>query len=209
MPLDEYRRKRRRERTPEPFGEREVAAVPHAGGIFVVQKHQARALHYDFRLEMDGVLRSWAVPKGPSMNPRDRRLAVMVEDHPLEYADFEGRIPEGEYGAGAVIVWDRGEYQMVDPADAGEGVRRGGFEFELRGEKLRGGFVLIRTRGMRGAPADRRQQWLLIKRRDRFASERDVAATRPRSVISRLTLEQMQRGGRSGSKRRSHSARLR
>ncbi|MGH7948607.1 MAG: DNA polymerase ligase N-terminal domain-containing protein, partial [Candidatus Binataceae bacterium] len=138
-----------------------------------------------------------AVPKGPSMNPRERRLAVMVEDHPLEYADFEGRIPQGEYGGGAVIVWDRGEYRMIDPPDdAGAGVRRGGFEFELRGEKLRGAFVMIRTRAMRGARTDRREQWLLIKRRDRFASDRDVLSSMPRSVISGLTLEEMQHGAR-------------
>lgn len=197
MPVDEYRRKRRRDRTPEPFGNK-ASTGTRASGLFAVQKHKARALHYDFRLEMDGVLRSWAVPRGPSMNPRERRLAVMVEDHPLEYADFEGCIPKGEYGGGAVIVWDRGEYRMIDPPDdPDEGVRRGRFEFELRGKKLRGAFVLIRTRGMPGARSDRREQWLLIKRRDRFASERDLLSSRPRSVISRLTLDEMQRGSRA------------
>jgi bifunctional non-homologous end joining protein LigD len=169
-----------------------------ASGIFVVQKHQARRLHYDFRLEMDGVLRSWAVPKGPSMNPREPRLAVEVEDHPLEYADFEGRIAEGKYGGGAVIVWDRGRYTMVDPPrDASAGVRRGGFEFELHGRKLRGSFVLIRTRARPGSRRDARAQWLLIKRRDRYATEADVFARKARSVISNRTLESLLRGAKA------------
>lgn len=121
---------------------------------FVVQEHHARRLHYDFRLEMDGVLKSWAVPKGPSMDPARKRLAVQVEDHDLDYAGFEGTIPEGSYGAGEVAIWDRGEYMPR----AGS-VEEGRLEFTLKGEKLRGGFVLVRLKG-------RRTDWLIIKKRD-------------------------------------------
>src|ERR1022692_4378672 len=132
MSLSKYREKRHAERTPEPFGHTVPTGRSATGGIFVIQKHAARRLHYDFRLEMEGVLRSWAVPKGPSLNPADKRLAVAVEDHPLEYGDFEGVIPQGNYGAGSVIVWDRGEYQTLDPAgDALRGVRDGKLDIAL------------------------------------------------------------------------------
>ncbi len=125
--------------------------------IFVVHEHHARHLHYDLRLEMDGVLKSWAVPKGPSMNPADKRLAVMVDDHSLEYADFEGTIPEGQYGAGKVIIWDKGEFSLLKG-----GIKKGNLEFELKGKRLRGRFVLIRMK-----KSDK--NWLLIKMKDAFA----------------------------------------
>lgn len=122
--------------------------------IFVVHEHHASRLHYDFRLEMDGVLRSWAMPKGPSMDPSQRRLAVQVDDHPMEYADFQGIIPKGQYGAGAVLIWDRGEYELEHKED-------GRMSLLLKGEKLKGGFTLMRMKGKRGS-----DQWLLLKRKD-------------------------------------------
>src|SRR5271168_382624 len=132
MSLTKYRRKRSAARTPEPFGREVSAPSPTTSGTFVVQKHAARRLHYDFRLEMEGVLRSWAVPKGPSLNPKDKRLAVMVEDHPIEYGDFEGTIPAGNYGAGEVIVWDRGVYRITDPPDdVADAVRAGKLDIEM------------------------------------------------------------------------------
>ena len=152
--------------------------------VFVVQKHQASRLHYDFRLELDGVLKSWAVPKGPLLNPREKRLALMVEDHPLEYGTFEGVIAEGSYGAGEVIVWDRGSYQPLagETKDAmqeqvREQLNRGKLRFLLFGEKLRGEYVLIRQKRL-GERA-----WLLIKKRDRYASDTDVTL-QEQSVIS-------------------------
>ena len=195
MTLDEYRRKRSAERTPEPFGETPLPGRP-AGGMFVVQKHAATRLHYDFRLEMEGVLRSWAIPKGPSLNPADKRLAVMVEDHPIEYGDFEGIIPEGNYGAGEVIVWDRGVYRLADPPDDVAGaVRAGKLDIEMFGFKLRGGYAMVRTSGRKSearASRNEKPQWLLIKRHDAFAStETDIAESRPRSVLSGLTLQEL------------------
>ena len=136
MGLAEYRRKRTFTRTPEPAGKK-PAGRRRGRGVFVVQKHAASRLHYDFRLESEGVLKSWAVPKGPSLDPRDKRLAVEVEDHPLEYGDFEGTIPEGEYGGGRVLLWDRGHWEPE--GDAAEALRRGRLKFKLEGEKLRGG----------------------------------------------------------------------
>jgi bifunctional non-homologous end joining protein LigD len=124
---------------------------------FVVHEHHAKHLHFDFRLEKDGVLKSWAVPKGPSMNPNDKRLAIMVEDHPLEYGDFEGVIPEGQYGAGKVYIWDKGQYQTVKGC-----LEEGQWEIQLDGEKLKGNFVLLKIKG-------KPDQWLLIKKKDRFA----------------------------------------
>ncbi|HXZ87728.1 MAG TPA: non-homologous end-joining DNA ligase, partial [Candidatus Binataceae bacterium] len=194
MALEKYREKRSAERTPEPFGSTPRGPVLRSGGMFVVQKHAARRLHYDFRLEMESVLRSWAIPKGPSLNPGDKRLAVMVEDHPLEYGDFEGLIPEGNYGAGAVIVWDRGEYRVIDPpgADAAECVRAGKLDIEMHGFKLRGAFTLVRMNGgSKGRAPEEKEQWLLIKKRDDFVSDADLTAAHPRSVLSGLTIEEL------------------
>src|SRR5262249_19314699 len=156
-PLDAYRNKRDPARTPEPFG------APRAGGgaMFVIQKHAARGLHYDVRLEMDGVLKSWAVPKGPSLKAEEKRLAVHVEDHPVEYADFEGIIPEGNYGAGAVIVWDRGWYRLVKEGAPAAQLTTGRLEVELFGVKLRGRWTLAR---MSGSGKD----WLMLKKADAF-----------------------------------------
>jgi len=190
--LKPYRRKRDPKKTPEPNGApaRRAARRP----IFVVQKHRARTLHYDFRLEVDGVLKSWAVPKGPSVNPGDKRLAVLVEDHPLDYADFEGVIPEGEYGAGAVIVWDRGTYSNLReetnegaPVSMADAIEAGEIAVRLEGEKLRGGFALVRTR-MGGDP----KNWLLIKMKDTDADpRRNPVENEPASVLTGRTIEKI------------------
>ncbi len=182
-PLDEYRRKRDPERTPEPFGGRR----PAAGHLFVVHKHSARRLHYDLRLEIDGVLASWAVPKGPSVRHGEKRLAVHVEDHPLEYADFEGVIPEGSYGAGPSIVWDRGAFRPLGDRPAREQVERGKLEFELQGAKLRGQWVLARMSG-------KDREWLLLKKRDAFADGEEPVERWPESVLSGLTVEELRQG---------------
>jgi bifunctional non-homologous end joining protein LigD len=180
-PLGEYHRKRDFGVTPEPRG----APSGAAGRSFVVQKHAARQLHYDFRLEMDGVLRSWSVPKGPSLDPRDKRLAVETEDHPVEYGEFEGVIPAGEYGGGSVAIWDRGTWEPQ--ADASEGYRKGALRFRLQGEKLRGGFVLARMK----KPKESKPTWLLIKSRDEFAREggAGIIDERPESVATGRTVE--------------------
>jgi bifunctional non-homologous end joining protein LigD len=192
MSLTKYRHKRSAARTPEPFGREASGTTPTTGGTFVVQKHAARRLHYDFRLEMEGVLRSWAVPKGPSMNPADKHLAVAVEDHPLEYGDFEGVIPPGNYGAGSVIVWDRGVYDVLDPSgDAADAVRNGKIDINLHGFKLNGAFTLVRTGGRRNADTKDKQNWLLIKKRDQYATTENVFEAHPRSVLSGLTLEEL------------------
>jgi DNA ligase D-like protein (predicted 3'-phosphoesterase) len=155
----------------------------------VIQKHAASSLHYDFRLEVDGTLRSWAVPKGPSTDPREKRLAVEVEDHPLEYADFEGVIGAGSYGAGAVIVWDAGTYRNLDEERTlAEALEAGHARIWLEGEKLRGGWTLQRTRG------GEKPQWLLIKRRDEAAdARRRPQSTQPESVRTGRTVEQVAR----------------
>jgi bifunctional non-homologous end joining protein LigD len=188
--LTEYRRKRRFGVTPEPAGgptRRRGRALR-----FVVHKHRASHLHYDLRLEWKGVLLSWAVPKGPSLDPSVKRLAMQVEDHPVEYATFEGIIPAGEYGGGTVMVWDRGTWTSDTP-DVDAALRKGELKFRLEGKKLRGAWVLVRTRGgPSGKPA-----WLLIKHRDAFASDEDIVTTQPRSVASHRILAEIawQEGG--------------
>jgi DNA ligase D-like protein (predicted 3'-phosphoesterase) len=156
---------------------------------FVVQKHRASHLHYDFRLEWNGVLLSWAVPKGPSLDPSVKRLAMAVEDHPIEYATFEGVIPEGEYGGGTVMVWDHGTY-VPENGDVGAAVRKGELKFRLYGKKLRGSWVLVRTGG-RGPDGRGDRSWLLIKHRDEAASTEDIATTKPRSVLSKRILAEI------------------
>jgi bifunctional non-homologous end joining protein LigD len=168
MALEEYLAKRDFRKTPEPGP---AAARPHRQPIFVVQEHHATRLHYDFRLEADGVLKSWAVPKEPSLDPSQKRLAVQVEDHPLAYAGFAGTIPEGQYGAGTVSIWDHGTYENLlakkaVPQTVTEGIESGRLEFELHGDKLRGRFALVRMKGKRRGGKD---NWLLIKMKDEFA----------------------------------------
>jgi bifunctional non-homologous end joining protein LigD len=176
--LDVYARKRDFSKTPEPKARRAKARGPLR---FVVQKHRASALHYDFRLEAGGTLRSWAVPKGPSLDPKQRRLAMEVEDHPLEYANFEGTIPEGEYGGGTVMIWDEGVWAPMDDVDPVKAIDSGEIRFVLEGKKLKGGFTLVRT-------GDRK--WLLMKRKDEYAKPIDITQAEPRSVrTNRLLAE--------------------
>src|SRR5579871_4942939 len=156
--LEEYQRKRRFNQTPEPPPDERAS---QGDGTFVVQKHDATRLHYDFRLAIDGVLKSWAVPKGPSLNPVDKRLAVQTEDHPMDYANFEGIIPKGNYGAGTVMVWDRGTFEVEGKAGAREQVAHGEIKFALAGEKLRGSFVLVKLKN-----SQKGNEWLMIKHKD-------------------------------------------
>ena len=192
-----YAKKRDFSRTPEPRGGRRSA---RERPCFVIQEHEASTHHFDFRLEVDGVLKSWAVPKGPSTDPREKRLAVPTEDHPLEYADFEGVIPEGEYGAGAVIVWDRGPYENLTERDGrqvpiGKALENGHAVVRLEGSKLTGGYALQRT----GSGNDAR--WLLIKVDDDAAdARRNPVSTEPESVVSGKTVRELavERAGRKG-----------
>lgn len=203
-PLDDYEKKRDFRSTPEPSGEAAEptpdAGKPSATGRFVIQKHAASSLHYDFRIEADGVLKSWAVPKGPSTDPRDKRLAVMTEDHPLDYAGFEGVIPEGQYGAGTVMVWDRGTYENASVDDDGnavsveEGLESGHIKVRLDGEKLSGGYALVHT-GFRSE-----KDWLLVKEKDDAAdARRNPTSTEPDSVASGRSIEEIaaEEGGAS------------
>jgi bifunctional non-homologous end joining protein LigD len=179
--LAEYQRKRRFDVTPEPAG-KPVGPRPRVGRrplAFVVQKHRAGHLHYDLRLEHDGVMLSWAVPKGPSLDPSVKRLAMQVEPHPMDYNQFEGVIPEGEYGGGTVMIWDRGSW-MPETDDVNRALAKGDLKFILQGQKLGGSWVLVRTRGDR--------QWLLIKHRDAAATSEDITVTKSRSAVSRRTM---------------------
>jgi len=193
--LAEYRRKRDFARTVEPSGatRRGKGKAKRRHSRFTIQKHAATSLHYDFRLEIGGVLASWAVPKGPSLDPREKRLAMRTEDHPLDYVEFEGVIPKGEYGAGPVIVWDRGVYQNIsetrrgDSLTAEEGLERGDLKVLLLGEKIRGAYALVRT-----SDPGPREKWLLIKKRDEGAdARRRPTSSQPESVLSGRTIEQV------------------
>ncbi len=187
MGLTEYRRKRRFDVTAEPAGGKK--ARPRAKRLsYVIQKHRATALHYDFRLEWKGVLLSWAVPKGPSLDPSVKRMAMPTEDHPIEYAKFEGIIPEGEYGGGTVMIWDNGTWTPESP-DVDAALQKGDLKFSLDGQKLHGSWVLVRIRGREGG----RPPWLLIKHRDEFASKTDIAEKEPRSVESKRILAEIAR----------------
>lgn len=185
-----YKSKRNFDTTPEPKGDT-MSSTKSSKNIFVIQKHDATNLHYDFRLEIDGMLKSWAVPKGPSTDPHDKRLAMETEDHPLSYAQFEGVIPEGNYGAGPVIIWDHGTFDNIKEKD-GKTVplkqcyKNGQIEVDLHGKKLNGGYALIRT-----APEDAKK-WLLIKMRDEHAdARRNPVNSQPESVVSGKTIEDM------------------
>jgi bifunctional non-homologous end joining protein LigD len=192
MPLEEYRRKRKFTETPEPVGR-----VWRAGcrQIFVVQKHNASRLYYDFRLEINGVLVSWAVPKGPSVNPGEKRLAIRTEDHPLEYADFAGAIPEGQYGAGRMMVWDKGTYQPEDGIPPDEQLARGKITVVLHGKKLRGGFTLVQT-GKCSAVPSQGKRCLLIKHRDEHVDASwDIESPEfDRSFLTGRTLQEIAEG---------------
>src|SRR5687768_3429750 len=184
--LAEYRRKRDFAKTAEPAGKR----ARKKGNSFVVQKHDATRLHYDFRLELDGVLLSWAVTKGPSLNPSEKRLAVHVEDHPLDYGGFEGTIPKGEYGGGTVMLWDRGTWEPYH--DPRQGLEEGMLHFGLEGERLKGGWALVR---MPSRGKEKRENWLLIKERDEFADDADRLLEKSvTSVASGQTMEEIAHG---------------
>jgi DNA ligase D-like protein (predicted 3'-phosphoesterase) len=193
----DYRAKRDFRRGPEPAGD----LRPHVGDgepIFAVQKHRASTEHYDFQLEVDGVLKSWAAPKGPSTDPRERRLAIRLADHPIDYAEFEGVIPEGRYGVEPVIVWDAGTYRNRTERDGAEvpidqALKQGHIVVELRGYKLRGEYALART----GTDPRGRERWLLVKKRDAVADpDREILSTKPESVLSGRTVEQVAAEGR-------------
>ncbi len=188
MGLQTYHGKRHFGATKEPLGQ----VARRKGHAFVIQKHDARRLHYDLRLELDGVMKSWAVTRGPSLVPGDKRLAVQVEDHPVAYNKFEGTIPQGEYGGGTVMIWDRGTWTPDD--DPAKGLRKGHLAFHLDGEKLHGGWHLVRMRRRRG---EKRDNWLLIKQHDdeaRADKDADILAQAPRSVASGRSLDEIAAG---------------
>lgn len=186
MALEEYARKRRFERTPEPPPAN--TAEPRPGHYYCVQRHDATRLHYDFRLEIDGVLKSWAIPKGPTLDPGVKHLAAHVEDHPVEYGGFEGTIPAGNYGAGSVMLWDRGTFELLGEASGAEQMARGDVKFRLEGEKLKGEFALVLMKG-RG----KGNEWLLIKKRDAFAAPGWDVESVAYSVLSGRTQEEIAR----------------
>jgi len=183
MPLEEYARKRQFEKTPEPPGR--VKSTPGAN-YFCVQRHDATRLHYDFRLEIDGVLKSWAVPKGPTLDPGQRHFAAHVEDHPLDYGDFEGTIPAGNYGAGSVMLWDQGTFDLLGEVSGAEQIARGDLKFRLHGQKLNGDFALVHMKA-RG----KGNEWLIIKKRDDFAAPGWDVEEHAYSVLSGRTQEEI------------------
>lgn len=186
--LKKYKQMRDFGATPEPAGGKpKKTKLP----IFVIQKHQASHLHYDFRLEMDGVLKSWAVPKGPSYDPSQKRLAMMTEDHPYDYASFEGVIPAGNYGAGNVIIWDNGTWEFIEPGDDPvAALKSGKLTFRMYGKKMFGEWALVKIGGRQ--KSDKGNEWLLLKHRDEYANEKvDVTAVAPQSVISGRTVEEV------------------
>ena len=191
MSLEKYRNKRNFSVSPEPSGKMRPIAKAKEPLLYVIQKHRASQLHYDFRLELNGALLSWAIPKGPSLDPSVKRLAMQVEDHPREYGSFEGVIPEGEYGGGTVMLWDTGTWtpETEDPEST---LKKGDLKFTLHGKKLRGSWALVRTKGY-GSRADK--SWLLIKHRDKFASTKDITAAEPRSVVTGKLLAAIAREG--------------
>jgi bifunctional non-homologous end joining protein LigD len=196
MSLQTYRRKRHFDVTPEPSGK----TAAGKGRAFVIQKHDASHLHYDFRLEQDGVLKSWAVPKGPSLDPRDKRLAIEVEDHPVDYGDFEGTIPQGEYGGGTVMLWDRGTWEPIGDPD--EGLRTGKLKFQLHGEKLHGGWMLVRRQPHHGKSSSK-PQWLLFKERDDEArDDSDILEEEPLSVKTGRDLDEIASGKKAEARKR-------
>lgn len=188
--LQRYKTKRDFKKTKEPAGKIKKAST-RSTGTFVIQQHAARAMHYDVRLEIDGVMVSWAVPKGPSLNPRTKRLAIMTEDHPMEYSKFEGIIPKGEYGAGPVIVWDRGTYKNIrekddKPVPMKTCLRQGLIEVFFRGKKIKGAYALVRT----SPKTAEKSQWLLIKMRDEYAHGRkNPVSSQPESVKTGKTIK--------------------
>jgi bifunctional non-homologous end joining protein LigD len=190
MTLKEYTKKRHFNVSPEPSGK----AAPSKNRdplVYVIQKHRATALHYDFRLEWNGVLLSWAIPKGPSLDSSVKRLAMQVEDHPVEYASFEGVIPEGEYGGGTVMVWDEGTWTPESP-DVSAALAKGDLKFTLHGKKLHGSWVLVRTHGWGSSSG---KSWLLIKHRDQYTSTKDVTVEKSRSIVSNKLLAEIARDG--------------
>lgn len=202
MSLEKYNKKRDFKKTKEPAGKKPAAKAskkPVKGKlIFVIQKHDASHLHYDFRLELDGVLLSWAVPKGPSLDPSIKRLAMMVEDHPFDYKDFEGIIPDGNYGAGEVIVWDKGEYIPLGGGESKEEnekilrkmLHKGDLKFVMLGKKVKGEFALVKMHTVKNNSKD--NSWLLLKKDDEFASDEDLTK-KDKSVISRKSIESIKK----------------
>lgn len=188
--LARYRKKRDFKKTKEPAGKKKATSKKP---VFVIQQHAARAMHYDLRLEIDGVMPSWAIPKGPSLNPATKRLAIMTEDHPMDYRTFEGIIPKGEYGAGPVIVWDRGTYKNLREDDDGKLIpmkkclKEGRIEIFLRGKKIKGAYALVRI----GDKSVERSRWLLIKMRDEYAHARkNPVSSQPESVKTGKTIKE-------------------